>query len=107
MKTYRAAAEQLITNVVGLAIEEATPEIQESAVLSAIESSQIKLEAHVTKRTGFGSALVANVAAWAITLALAALIVFLAARPSAGQAIADAVQAPPQVPNGPTEVDKR
>lgn len=88
-KTYRAAAEQLLTEVVGRAIDEATPEIQQSAVLTAVESSQSKIEAHITKRTDFVSALLANVVAWMITLALAAIILFLAARPSVEQAIVE------------------
>jgi hypothetical protein len=107
VRTYRAAAEQLITNVVGLAIEEATPEIQNSAVLAAIENSQVKLETHVTKRTGFASALIANVAAWAITLAIAAIILFLAARPSVEQAIVEAAKTPSAsqvaTPKGPAQ----
>jgi hypothetical protein len=98
VKTYRAAAEQLLTDVVGRAIDEATPEIQQSAVLTAVESSQSKIEAHITKRTDFVSALLANIAAWAITLAIAAVILFLAARPSVEQAVVEAAKPEPAIP---------
>jgi hypothetical protein len=91
IKTYRAAAEQLLTSVVGRAIDEATPEIQRSAILTAIEGAQAQLEAHVTKRTGFGSALSTNLVAWILTLAIASLILFLAARPSVEQTMAKAI----------------
>ena len=100
VKTYRAAAEQLLTEVVGRAIDEATPEIQQSTILAAVEAAESKLECHITKRTDFFTALIANVAAWAITLAIAAVILFLAARPSIEQAIAEASKpkiAQPQV----------
>ncbi len=93
VKTYRAAAEQLLTEVVGLAIEEATPEIQQSAVLAAVETSQSKIETHITKRTNFVSALLANIVAWVITLALAAIILFLAARPNVEQIVVKAASA--------------
>jgi hypothetical protein len=92
IRTYRAAAEQLLTDVVGRAIDEATPEIQQSAVLKAIESSQAKVEAHITKRTNFGSSLTANFVAWLISLAVAAMILFVAARPSVEETIADVAQ---------------
>lgn len=97
VKTYRAAAERLITSVVGRAIDEATPEIQQSAVLTAIEGAESQIKAHVTTRTGFGSALLTNIVAWVITLAIAALVLILAARPSVEQTVASAAN---KVSNG-------
>ncbi|MGK2910326.1 MAG: hypothetical protein ACSLE1_11100 [Sphingobium sp.] len=91
VKTYRAAAEQILTEVIGRAIDEATPEIQQSAVLAAIDNATVKIEAHVTQRTGFGSALLTNIIAWIITLAIASLILILATRPSLEQAVVKAV----------------
>ena len=88
MKTYRAAAEQLLTDVVGRAIDEATPEIQRSAILTAVEGASAHIEAHITDRTSFGSALLTNLIAWILTLAIAALILFLAARPGVEQTLA-------------------
>ena len=105
VRTYRAAAEQLLTDVVGRAIDEATPEIQQSAILAAVEASQSKIEGHISKRTNFLSALFANIAAWAITLAIAAIILFLAARPNVEEAIVQAAKAGPsaEIPEGPTK----
>ena len=90
VKTYRAAAEQLLTGVVDRALDAATPDIQRSAVLSAIEGTTDQIKAHVTERTGFGSALLTNLVAWVVTLAIATLILILAARPSVEQTVAKA-----------------
>lgn len=90
VRTYRAAAEQLLTGIVDRALDAATPDIQQSAVLSAIEGATGQIKAHVTDRTGFGSALFTNLVAWILTLAIAALILILAARPSIEQTVAAA-----------------
>jgi len=94
VRTYRAAAEQLLTDVIGRAIDEATPEIQQSAVLTAIDNATGLVNAHVTERTGFGSALLTNIVAWVITLAIACLIIVMATRPSVEQALVNAVNQP-------------
>jgi hypothetical protein len=107
VKTYRAAAEQLLTEVVGRAIDEATPEIQQSTVLAAVEAAESKLEAHITKRTDFFTALIANVSAWGITLAIAAMILFLAARPNIEQAIVDATRPKVEQPPAKMQLEKR
>lgn len=91
VKTYRAAAEQLLTGIVDRALDAATPDIQQSAVLSAIENAAGQVKSHVTERTGFGSALLTNLLAWVLTLAIAALVLILAARPSVEQTVAKAV----------------
>ena len=90
MKTYRAAAEQLLTNVVDRALDAATPDIQQSAVLNAVEGAVGQIKGHVTDRTGFGSALLTNLIAWVLTLAIAALVLIVAARPSVEQTVAGA-----------------
>ena len=90
VKTYRAAAEQLLTNVVDRALDAATPDLQQSAVLSAVEGAVGEIRGHVTDRTGFGSALLTNLIAWVVTLAIATLVLFLAARPSVEQTVAGA-----------------
>lgn len=92
VKTYRAAAEQLLTGIVDRALDAATPDIQQSAVLTAIEGAAGQIKAHVTDRTEFGSALLTNLLAWAITLAIATLILILAARPSVEQTVAKAAE---------------
>ena len=92
VKTYRAAAEQLLTGIVANAIDEATPDIQQSAVLAAIEGATGHIKAHVTDRTGFGSALLTNIIAWVLTLAIATLVLLLAARPSVEQTVVKAAE---------------
>ncbi|MEI9851378.1 MAG: hypothetical protein WDN24_11720 [Sphingomonas sp.] len=90
--TYRGAAEQLLTQIVQRAIEETTPEIQRSAVLTALEATKSEIKSHVTTRTDFGSALLANFVAWIITLAIASFIIFLAGRPAVEQSIVNAAE---------------
>ncbi|RYF00493.1 MAG: hypothetical protein EOO77_33945 [Oxalobacteraceae bacterium] len=90
VKTYRAAAEQLLTGIVDRALDAATPDIQQSALLAAIEGAAGQIKSHVTERTGFGSALLTNLIAWVLTLAIAALVLILAARPSVEQTVAKA-----------------
>ena len=90
VKTYRAAAEQLLTGIVDRALDAATPDLQQSAVLSAIENAKGQVNGHVTERTGFGSALLTNLVPWVLTLAIAALVLILAARPSVEQTVAKA-----------------
>jgi hypothetical protein len=82
----------LLTGIVANAIDEATPDIQQSAVLAAIEGATDHIKAHVTDRTGFGSALLTNIIAWVLTLAIATLVLLLAARPSVEQTVVKAAE---------------
>lgn len=90
VKTYRAAAEQLLTGIVDRALDAATPDLQQSALLTAIEGATGQIKSHVTERTGFGSALLTNLIAWVVTIAIATFILILAARPSVEQTVAKA-----------------
>lgn len=90
VNSYKAAAKQLLTGVVDRAFTEATPELQQSALLTAFEGAVDQVKAHVTERTSFGQALLTNVIAWVLTLAIAALILILATRPSLEQTVAGA-----------------
>lgn len=88
---YRGAASQLLTGVIDRAIEEATPEIQQSATLAAISTAGSEIKSHVTQRTSFGSALLTNIIAWLVTLAIAALVVITYSRDGVEETIAGGV----------------
>jgi len=90
--TYRAAATQLLTEIVQRAIDETTPEIQRSAVLNAVETAKAEIKGHVTGRTNFGPALLTNIIAWIVTLAIAVLILRLAGSPGVDQTLVNAVR---------------
>jgi hypothetical protein len=90
VKTYRAAAEQSLTKIVQIAIEESTPDIQRSSVLSALSAAVVEIKGHMTSRTEFGYALLTNIFAWIITLAAATLILILAGRPAVEETLANA-----------------
>ena len=81
------AAEQRITEVINRGIEQATPTIEQTATNSAIAGAVGELKAHMTHRTGFGMAFLTNILAWAATLAIAVMILFLANRTSVERAI--------------------
>ena len=63
VKTCRAAAEQLLTGIVDRALDEAAPDLQRSALLTALDGATGQIKAHVTDRTGFGPALLTNLVA--------------------------------------------
>ena len=90
--TYRAAATQLLTEIVQRAIDETTPEIQRSAVLTAVETAKGEIKGHVTSRTNFGPALLTNIVAWIITLAIAVLVLWLAGTPGVDQVLVNAAR---------------
>jgi hypothetical protein len=98
---FRGAAEQRLAEVIQNGIAQATPDIQRDAVGNAITATETalstkidgvgnRLEKHVTGRTGFGTAIVTNVIAWVITLALTAVILVLANRPAAEDIVTNA-----------------
>ena len=89
VSTYRQAAERELGQVVSASIEEAKPEIQGSAALSAIEGARSDIMQHVSNRTGFGQALLVNIVAWGFTLFLTVVIVYLATKPEPQRAIMD------------------
>jgi hypothetical protein len=51
-------------------------------VLNALQNERQRIEAHVTARTGYLSSFLTNLLAWAATLVIAVLILYLANRPS-------------------------
>lgn len=97
VNVLRSAAEQMIAQVVGEGIAAATPEIQQTAAVNAVDSSKqelsaavdkcrsdtlreireerVNLERHVTKRTGFWGQFGTNLAAWIVSLAIVVLVI--------------------------------
>lgn len=90
VSTYRQAAERELTEVVNASIEAAKPEIQRSATLDSIDKARSDLAEHITSRTSFGQALLANIIAWGFTLFVAALILYLARGPSPEEVLSEA-----------------
>lgn len=72
---FRSSAEQQLNAFASAAIDQATPEIRESAILSAIWKLEANLKTHVTSRTGIGGAIWSNVIAWVVTIVLSTAIV--------------------------------
>lgn len=90
---YRSSAEQRLSAFAASAIDEARGEIQESAVLSAVQQLESNLTAHVTNRTGVGSAILTNIAAWAVTGFITIIIILLLAVSGAGERMLNGVSA--------------
>lgn len=102
VETYRSAAEQQITEVVDDGIKAAAPDIRETALNANLEKNHAEVgelvrdardevKSHMTSRTGFGTAFLTNLAAWATTIVIAALIIFLASRPSVERTISETI----------------
>jgi hypothetical protein len=81
VNVHRSAAEQLLVGVIERAIEQATPDIEHSALRTALSTTSTEIKQHVTARTVFGPALLTNFLAWIVTLAATVLIVWLATKP--------------------------
>lgn len=105
----RLAAEQTITEIVNSGITQATPDIQNTAtiatlnghrteVLSALQTERQRIESHITSRTGFLSAFLTNLTAWAATLVVAVAILYLASRPSVESTLSSSMEKPPVKP---------
>lgn len=95
VEAYRQAAEQRVSAVVAAALEDARPELQQSAYLDAVARSSSELREHVTARTDVKSALAVNMVAWIITLALTALIVWTIGQPDPVSTLLGRAPAPP------------
>lgn len=104
VQAFRGAASQLLTGVIDRAIEESTSDIQKSAVLAAVAGMKTEVKAHIDGRTGWGTAVATNLAAWLISLALAFLILVLARAPEVSSLFANRVAppAPTAAPQTPT-----
>ncbi len=87
--TYRHAAESIIGETVGRALNDNLAELQQSAAIDAIAAAAAELKSHIDSRTDFRSALLTNVAAWIVTLAITVLIVWLLGAPDPARVIAD------------------
>lgn len=74
VKLYRDAAEQQLQTFAAGAIDEATPEVRQSAMLDRLETMGSELQRHVTAATGTGRAIWTNFLGWALTLAFSVLI---------------------------------
>lgn len=101
----RSSAEQTLTKVVSDGIAQATPDIQNSAIiatlngnqaelLSALQGERQRIEGHITSRTGVISSFLTNLAAWAVTLLIAVAILYLANRPSVESTILKSIDKP-------------
>lgn len=105
----RSSAEQTLTKVVSDGITQATPDIQNGALIanlnanqtelmSALQSERLKIEKHITSRTGVISSFLTNLAAWVVTLLIAVAILYLANRPSVESTILKSIDRPSDSP---------
>lgn len=108
--TYRAASERLLQQVIQANIEAATPELQKSAALDAVETARTELKGHIDTRTSFGQALASNLVAWVLTLFIGTMLLFLSRGPAPEEAlnqiadkIAPAEVQPAKTPSAPAK----
>lgn len=70
---YRNAARQELQTFAAYAIDEATEEIQRSAILDRFDRATSEIKQHISQSTGPLRAIVTNVIAWAFTLIITVL----------------------------------
>lgn len=88
---FRSAAERDLSEFASSAIDDARSEIQQSATLNAITSTESSLIELITQRTGRLSSIVTNIVAWLVTLGISALILIVYALPNWQQTLVKAV----------------
>lgn len=71
---FRGSAEQLLNSFASNAIDEAKPDILNSAVMGAVAEVGNGLERHIDKRTGFWTAVVTNLLAWVLTVSITVVL---------------------------------
>lgn len=71
---YRGDAERRLQSFAVVVTEQATPRIMTQGVGLAVEAAKIELIQALNRRTSFSSAIVSNLAAWVITLAVTVLL---------------------------------
>lgn len=86
--TYRHAAESIIGNAVERTLTQNLPEIQQSAAIETVKAEAVSVRAHIDARTGFGMALLTNIFAWIVTLAITVLIIWLSGAPDLSKLLA-------------------
>lgn len=108
---YRQAAEQRVAEMISDAINQATPDIQAAATVTAVRAAQdaavsavgaaeASLRSHVDERTSFKQSMLTSFAGWLLTLGVTAIIIFLAGRSSVEDMVKSAVGAPSATTSG-------
>jgi hypothetical protein len=116
---FRGSAEQLLNAFAANAIDEAKPDILNSAVVAAVGEAAQSLSRHIDERTGVGTAILTNLVAWFATVVITIIVVVglsishvgedliarfadtLARPPEALTATPEALPGPPQNPVSP------
>lgn len=81
IKAFRSDAEKRISDTVRRGIEDAAPDIEQSAVSVAITVLGSDIKNHINEKTSFKSSLLVNIIAWLVTLAIATIVIFLFGKP--------------------------
>lgn len=103
VNALRSSAEQLLTQIVNDGIAQATPDIQNTAmlatlnshhseILTTLESERQAIIGHVTEKTGFLPSFLTNIAAWFVTLLIAVSILYVSSRPSVEEALVGSIE---------------
>ncbi|WP_185804837.1 hypothetical protein [Pontivivens nitratireducens] len=82
---YRSAARQELQSFAASAIDEATEEIQHSALLDRIETATSEIQRHISDSTGTLRAVWTNFLGWAVTLVITLLVLLISQQPSLPQ----------------------
>jgi hypothetical protein len=72
---YRGNAERRLQSFAAVATQQATPEIMAKGIGSAVEAAKVELLQALERRTSFVNAILSNLVAWIITLAVTVLLI--------------------------------
>lgn len=85
--TYRHAADSIIADIVEKTLNDNISELQQSAMITALETAQAGLESKIITRTSFGLAVLAGVVAWSLSLILTVMLIWLSGKGDAVSAL--------------------
>ena len=105
VRVYRDAAQRILEEFASNAIAEATPEVQQSAILAAVVTAEGSVKAHIDQKTNWKNAILTNLVAWVITIFVTVMVLTAYALPNIQQDMLNTLRevgrmqpSPPTVP---------
>lgn len=75
VRAFRGEAERRLSAFAESVIEQATPDIERTALVAAVDASRATIIAELGRRTSYRTAITANVIGWLVSIAITTLIV--------------------------------
>lgn len=92
VNTYRLSATRRLEQFAASVVDDQKIELLDSTTVEAVRNAASDIKVHVSQRTNFGSALLTNIIAWLVTLAITVAVIWLSGRASPEDVIVGAAQ---------------